>query len=164
MVITDLVPHTITSFTTFLQSCNCAAFASDLKCRCDLVQNESIWHIGGTEANKHAARPCRYLLTNYNQLTVGTHKYVKDSIDGRNAKQILRFGLAVKNMQFRRESGSVCFLGCNLISFSLFSICTPHCGTDTTLYSFPCRIKSHLPVSKFRGWTCLSMKKKLIAA
>lgn len=100
MVITALVPHTITSFTTFLQSCNCAAFASDLKCRCDLVQNELIWHIGGTEANKHTASSCRYLLTNYNQLTVGTHKYVKDSIDGRNAKQMLRFGSAGKNMQF----------------------------------------------------------------
>lgn len=44
-------------------------------------------------------RPCHpgtYLLTIYSLLTVGTHKYVKDTVDAKNAKQMFSFGSAMK--------------------------------------------------------------------
>lgn len=58
------------------------------------------------------ARPCHpgtYRLTIYRLLTVGTHKYVKDTIDAKNAEQMFRFGSAMKE---------ICGLGGNLEVFT----------------------------------------------
>lgn len=60
----------------------------------------------GQQIHDQAVQVLHYLLTIYSVLTAGTHKYVKDTIDAKNAKQMFRFGPAVKKKE-RRESGSV---------------------------------------------------------
>lgn len=57
----------------------------------------------GQQIHDQAVQVLHYLLTIYSVLTAGTHKYVKDTIDAKNAKQMFRFGPAVKKKEGNLE-------------------------------------------------------------
>lgn len=88
-------------FTTFLQSCSCAVFCIGLEMSlwpCVEWVNLTLRRYWGQQIHGQSIQVLsHYLLTIYSLLTLGTYKYVKDTRDAKNAKQMFRFGSAMKN-------------------------------------------------------------------